>query len=114
MNNPLSDLLILAYFRSIYRERVEIDEQGQIETVPISTERLDDEELHLAWSHNGLHWTALNKNRPTWPGPSCAILSSTVGKMAFFTFSLPATVTRAPACTLVRLILSIGKSVNCP
>jgi hypothetical protein len=69
-------LWVLAYFRSVYRDRVEITEKG-VETVPLpdalGTEILgsgegDGQELHLAGSRDGLHWTPLNRNRPTWPG----------------------------------------------
>jgi hypothetical protein len=67
MNRQPPNPLVLAYFRSVYQTRIEINAHGQIEEVPISTERLHGEELHLAWSHDGLHWTALNQNRPTWP-----------------------------------------------
>ncbi|MES2459365.1 MAG: glycoside hydrolase family 43 protein [Armatimonadota bacterium] len=67
---------LLAYFRSVYRGRVEITENG-VEVVPLpdalGSETLgsdagDGQELHLAGSRDGLHWTPLNRNRPTWPG----------------------------------------------
>jgi hypothetical protein len=67
---------LLAYFRSVYRERVEVTEKG-VEAVPLpdalgdetlGSETGDGQELHLAGSHDGLHWTPVNRNRPTWPG----------------------------------------------
>ena len=69
-------LWLLAYFRSVYRGRVEIPERG-VEVVPLpdalgdetlGSEAGDGQELHLAASRNGLHWTPLGGNRPVWPG----------------------------------------------
>lgn len=67
---------LLAYFRSVYRGRVEITEKG-VEVVPLpdalGNETLgsgagDGQELHLAGSRDGLFWTPLYNNRPVWPG----------------------------------------------
>nr|CAA9288197.1 GH43_18 / GH43_22 / GH43 / GH43_19 [uncultured Armatimonadetes bacterium] len=70
------DIWLLAYFRSVYRGRVEITERG-VEVVPLpdalgdetlGSDAGDGQELHLAGSRDGLHWTPLNRNRPVWPG----------------------------------------------
>ena len=62
---PLSDTgaWILAYFRQIYQSRVEVGREG-LYHVPLSEEDLCVERLHLAYSRDAVHWTALNGNQP--------------------------------------------------
>lgn len=57
---------MLAYFRQIYGDRVEITPEG-VTNVPLTDERLWVEALHLAYSRDGRRWTALNGNRPVLP-----------------------------------------------
>ncbi|MBW3622718.1 MAG: glycoside hydrolase family 43 protein [Armatimonadetes bacterium] len=57
---------MLAYFRQIYRDRVEITPEG-VKIVPLTDEKLCVEALHLAYSRDGRRWTALNGNRPVRP-----------------------------------------------
>lgn len=56
---------VLAYFRQRYDSRVEIDAQGQVSNVPLP-EPMAVEQLHLALSTDGRHWTPLNDNQPVW------------------------------------------------
>jgi hypothetical protein len=64
---------VLAYFRQVYSHRVEQTPNG-VELVKLTDEELLIEALHLAYSRDGTHWTALNNNRPilsvspTFPG----------------------------------------------
>ena len=57
-------LWALAYFRQIYSGRIETTEAG-VEVVQLTEEELCAEHLHLAYSADGRHWTALNGNSPT-------------------------------------------------
>jgi hypothetical protein len=57
----------LAYFRQIYGGRVEIDEAGKTQVVALTDAPLAVESLHLAWSRDGRHPSALNGNRPVLP-----------------------------------------------
>ncbi len=54
---------LLAYFRQIYTHRVDLTADG-VQLFPLSAEQLLSEALHLAFSYDGLHWTALNRNQP--------------------------------------------------
>jgi hypothetical protein len=63
---PDNAIWMLAYFRQIYPDRVEITEAG-VQLVPLSREQVQVEALHLGWSADGRHWEALNGNRPTHP-----------------------------------------------
>ena len=63
---------MLAYFRQVYPGRVETTAQGEAYVVALIDEALCVEDLHLAWSRDGRHWTALNGNRPTLPTPAWA------------------------------------------
>lgn len=56
---------MLAYFRQRYGSRVEIDSDGEIQNIPLK-EPMEVEQLHLALSDDGRHWTALNGNLPIW------------------------------------------------
>jgi hypothetical protein len=58
---------LLAYFRQVYGGRVEVAPDGSVVVVPLTGEKVCDETLHLAWSHDGLHWTPLNDNRSVLP-----------------------------------------------
>ncbi|MBV9470912.1 MAG: glycoside hydrolase family 43 protein [Abitibacteriaceae bacterium] len=60
-------LYALAYFRQIYGGQVEVNEAGETHTVTLTNEPLAVESLHLAWSRDGRHWTALNDNQPVLP-----------------------------------------------
>lgn len=62
---------IFAYFRQIYDGKVDVTPEGVI-VIPLTDERLRVESLHLAFSRDGRHWTALNDNRPVWPDPPTA------------------------------------------
>ena len=63
---------MLAYFRQVYGGRVETTAEGEAYVVALTDEALCVEDMHLAWSRDGLHWTALNGNRPTLPTPAWA------------------------------------------
>jgi hypothetical protein len=54
---------LLAYFRQIYQGRVEQTEAG-VHVVKLTDEEVQVEALHLAYSWDGFHWTALNGNQP--------------------------------------------------
>lgn len=54
---------LLAFFRQIYTHRVDVA-AGGVELVPLSDEEVLVEALHLAYSYDGLRWTALNHNQP--------------------------------------------------
>ncbi len=56
---------LLAYFRQRYDARVEVDAEGAVHTVPLPNP-MKEEQLHLALSTDGRHWTPLNGNRPVW------------------------------------------------
>lgn len=56
---------MLTYFRQRYPTRIEIDAQGKTVEVPLPNPMLDDE-LHIALSKDGRHWTPLNDNKPIW------------------------------------------------
>ena len=64
MNNSI---WMLAYFGQHYGGRVEIDETGRAYVVEVR-QAMEREHLHLAWSRDGRHYSALNRNEPTWPG----------------------------------------------
>ncbi len=70
--NPSETVWMLAYFRQVYAGRVETTADGTPYVVALTGEALCVEDLHLAWSRDGLHWTALNGNRPTLPTPAGA------------------------------------------
>ena len=55
---------ILAYFRQHYGTRVEVDAHGKISEVQLEGAAFQSEYLHLAWSRDGRHWSALNNNKP--------------------------------------------------
>jgi hypothetical protein len=57
---------LFAYFRQIYSHRVEVVPEG-LDHVWLTDEELSVEALHLAFSYDGLHWTALNGNQPVLP-----------------------------------------------
>ena len=59
------DTWVFAYFRQRYDSRVEIDDQGRTHTIPLPNP-MRVEQLHLALSNDGRHWTPLNGNRPVW------------------------------------------------
>jgi hypothetical protein len=59
------DVWLLAYFRQRYDSRVEIDADGTIRNVPLA-DPMKAEQLHLALSADGRHWTPLNDNQPVW------------------------------------------------
>jgi len=56
---------LFAYFRQRYDSRVEVDAQGHTHNVPLP-DPMQVEQLHLALSTDGRHWTPLNHNRPVW------------------------------------------------
>ena len=58
---------LLAYFRQIYGERVEVSATGTTHVVSLTDQAMAIERLHLAWSRDGRHWTALNDNQPVLP-----------------------------------------------
>ncbi len=60
-----SDGWLMAYFRQRYDSRVEIDAAGKIHNVPLPNP-MRAEQLHLALSSDGRHWTPLNQNQPVW------------------------------------------------
>ncbi len=57
---------LFAYFRQIYSQRVDLTAEG-VKFTPLTDEDLLIEALHLAYSHDGLHWTPLNGNQPVLP-----------------------------------------------
>lgn len=57
--------LVLAYFRQRYEHKVDVTPTGQRQLIRLTDEPISVERLHLALSHDGLRWTALNGNRPT-------------------------------------------------
>jgi hypothetical protein len=57
---------MLAYFRQIYTHRIDLTAEGYRPTW-LTDEQVQVERLHLAYSHDGLHWQPLNNNQPTWP-----------------------------------------------
>ena len=54
---------LFTYFRQIYSQRVDLTPEG-VQFTPLTDEDLLIEALHLAYSHDGLHWTPLNGNQP--------------------------------------------------
>ncbi|MBE9661353.1 glycoside hydrolase family 43 protein [Mucilaginibacter myungsuensis] len=56
---------MLTYFRQRYPTRIEIDKDGKIIEVPLPNP-FATEQLHIALSTDGLHWTALSDNKPVW------------------------------------------------
>jgi len=62
---------ILAYFRGVYPEKLDITPQGRIaipNLPPLSEEKVDEQSLHLALSDDLIHWIPLNENKPVMPG----------------------------------------------
>jgi hypothetical protein len=59
---------LLAYFRQVYSHRVEETATG-VEMIKLTDDPLLIEALHLAFTRDGLHWTALNRNEPVLPLP---------------------------------------------
>ena len=64
MSFPADSPYVLAYFRQHYGSRVEVDAHGQISNVELAGAAFESEYLHLAWSRDGRHWSALNENKP--------------------------------------------------
>lgn len=56
---------MLTYFRQRYPTRIEITSEGKITEVPLP-DPMQVEQLHIALSDDGTHWTALNDNKPVW------------------------------------------------
>jgi hypothetical protein len=56
---------MLTYFRQRYPTRVEIDAQGKVIEIPLP-DPMQVEQLHIALSVDGRHWTSLNDNNPIW------------------------------------------------
>ncbi len=59
------DVYMLTYFRQRYPTRVEIDPDGKVIEIPLP-DPMQVEQLHIALSADGRHWTALNGNEPVW------------------------------------------------
>ena len=59
------DTWLFSYFRQRYDSRVEIDAQGHPYNVPLP-DPMRVEQLHLALSTDGRHWTPLNGGLPVW------------------------------------------------
>lgn len=64
-NNDTQSVYMLTYFRQRYPTRIEITAEGEIVQVPLP-EPMQVEQLHIALSNDGKHWTALNDNKPIW------------------------------------------------
>ena len=58
---------LLAYFRQAYRHKVDITADAGVHLIPLTGEHLLAEALHLAYSEDGIHWTALADNEPVLP-----------------------------------------------
>jgi hypothetical protein len=56
---------LLTYFRQRYPTRIEINAKGETVEVPLPNP-MAVEQLHIALSTDGRHWTALNNNKPIW------------------------------------------------
>ena len=56
---------LFAYFRQRYDSRVEVDKEGHVHNVPLA-DPMRVEQLHLALSTDGRHWTPLNEGEPVW------------------------------------------------
>lgn len=56
---------MLTYFRQRYPTRIEIDSEGKVVEVPLP-DPMQVEQLHIALSADGKHWTPLNGNTPVW------------------------------------------------
>ncbi|RYY37029.1 MAG: 1,4-beta-xylanase [Sphingobacteriaceae bacterium] len=63
--NKNEQVWLLTYFRQRYPTRVEVDKNGKIYEVPLP-DPMNIENLHMALSTDGRHWTALNNNKPVW------------------------------------------------
>lgn len=64
-NNGDQSVYMLTYFRQRYPTRVEVTAEGKVVEVPLP-EPMQVEQLHIALSNDGKHWTALNDNKPIW------------------------------------------------
>ena len=64
-NDDVKSVYMLTYFRQRYPTRIEINAEGKVVEVPLP-EPMQVEQLHIALSDDGRHWTALNGNRPVW------------------------------------------------
>ncbi|HKG06112.1 MAG TPA: glycoside hydrolase family 43 protein [Pedobacter sp.] len=62
------DTWMLTYFRQRYPTRIEINAKGETVEVPLPDPMLIDQ-LHIALSSDGRHWTPLNNNKPIWEQP---------------------------------------------
>jgi len=56
---------LLTYFRQRYPTRIEINAKGETVEVPLPNP-MQVEQLHMALSTDGRHWTPLNDNKPIW------------------------------------------------
>lgn len=56
---------VLTYFRQRYPTRIEINGKGETVEVPLPNP-MQVEQLHMALSTDGRHWTPLNDNKPIW------------------------------------------------
>ena len=56
---------MLTYFRQRYPTRIEVDAEGKVIEVPLP-DPMQVEQLHIALSTDGRHWTPLNNNNPVW------------------------------------------------
>lgn len=56
---------MMTYFRQRYPTRIEINAQGETVEVPLP-DPMQVENLHIALSTDGRHWTPLNDNKPLW------------------------------------------------
>ena len=56
---------MLTYFRQRYPTRIEIDAQGKVVEIPLP-DPMQVEQLHIALSIDGRHWTPINDNNPVW------------------------------------------------
>lgn len=56
---------MLTYFRQRYPTRIEINAKGETVEVPLP-DPMVIEQLHMALSTDGRHWTPLNNNKPIW------------------------------------------------
>ena len=64
-NEGKKEVYMLTYFRQRYPTRIEITAEGKIKEVPLP-DPMQVEQLHIALSEDGKHWTALNNNEPVW------------------------------------------------
>ncbi|RZM27963.1 MAG: 1,4-beta-xylanase [Pedobacter sp.] len=56
---------MLTYFRQRYPTRIEINAKGETVEIPLP-DPMAIEQLHIALSTDGRHWTPLNNNQPIW------------------------------------------------